>query len=210
MHLPSTRPCPALTALLPSRCRMLGRSPVRSSARCSRSSTATRASSAWTAQGTTTPPRPHGLGSPAGVSGWGQEWEHQVGCHGADGWGTWTHRGGAHCLCYEVSTLPPQARAAAQMGHTATMLTTAAAAPCESGSPRVPLDWGGSHWTGVGSPCPWVGAPGPGWVPVPTAVMPQLYLMVGAVQCGEGRWALKGYRDPLTRVLPQQWLPRDF
>lgn len=161
-HPAPARPRPALTALLSSRCRMLGRSPVRSSARCSRSSMATGASSAWTAQGTTTPPRPHGLGSPAGVSGWGQEWEHQVECHGADGWGHMDTSGeGGCCLCSEVSALPPQARAAAQMGHTATMLTTAVAAPCESGSLRVPLGWGGGPTGLVWDP------PAPGWVPLP-------------------------------------------
>lgn len=65
-----------------------------------------------------------------------------MGCHGADGWGYMDTLWGV-CLCYQVSALSPQARAAAQMGHTATMLTTAAAAPCESGSPSMPLDWGG-------------------------------------------------------------------
>lgn len=79
--------------------------------------------------------------------------------HGADRWGYKDTSWGV-CLCYEISALPPQARAAAQMGHTATMLTTAAAAPCESGSPRVP-------WTGVGATGPVWDPPAPGWVPLP-------------------------------------------
>lgn len=124
------------------------RSPARSSARSSRSSTGIRALSAWTALGTTTPPRPRGPGSPAGVSGWGQAQGHRAKWHGADGQGcggvgamveSWPHS--------QTLVFPPQVRAAARMGRTATTPTSAAAAPCESGSPQ--------------------GAPARGWVPQP-------------------------------------------
>lgn len=86
---PGMRPPSLLPPFIPRR--MPPRSPARSSARFSRSFTGIRASSAWTVPGTTTPPRPRGPGSPAGVSGWG-------GCGmlsgTARGWGAWAQRGG--------------------------------------------------------------------------------------------------------------------
>ena len=54
--------------LCPLWARMLQRSPAPSSVRSSRSSTGTKASSAWTGPATTTRPRPNGRGSAAAVS----------------------------------------------------------------------------------------------------------------------------------------------
>lgn len=60
--------CVSHTVPPPPWARMLPRSPAPSSVRSSRSSTGTRASSAWTGLATTTHPRPKGRGSAAAVS----------------------------------------------------------------------------------------------------------------------------------------------
>ncbi|NXF58348.1 CCM2 protein, partial [Ciccaba nigrolineata] len=101
------------------------------------------------------------------------------------------------------------------------ILKTAAAAPCESGSPGVSLPPGGClctrvgaaapgwvpvHWGGFpaldGCPCVWVGAPAPWWVPVPAAEKPQPCPMVGAVRHWGCSWAHEGCGDPLNPHSP--------